>query len=210
MTRLSILASLCLCLGLAAQDARSFKELSQGEPGCPRVDDSSVGAHRQTGARPLMDAASDEVIAKGARRSAAAFGVLDIDGNLQTVGQMKGNIVAIGFWSTRCEPSMKLLQEFRNFQQQAAAKGMKIVLWPVHFEHWPEVMGFLRAKKQYFDGVQVKRLALGEHGLNILTDELNALPTVYLVDRDGNIAATWSGFHQNLLLQRINRLLIER
>ncbi len=210
MPTLPSLISLCLCAGLAAQDVRSFRELSQGAPGCPRVNDGAVAAHRQAGARPLMDAASDEMIAKGARHSAAAFGVLDIDGTLQTIAQMKGNIVAVGFWSTRCEPSMKMLQEFRNFQQQTSAKGMKIILWPVHFEPWPEVMGFLRVKKQYFEGVQVKRLGLGEHGLSVLTNELDSLPTVFLIDKEGNVAATWSGYHENLLLQRINRLLVER
>ena len=206
----SALVLSCLCVGLAAQDARLFRELSRGEPGCPRTNDAAAGAHRQAAARPLMDAASDAVFAKGTRKSASAFGVLDMDGNLQTVAQMKGSIVAIGFWSTRCEASMRMLQEFRNFQQQAAANRMKIVLWPVHFEPWPEVMGFLRTKKQYFDGVQVKRLGLGEHGLSILTNELDALPTIFLVDKDGNVASAWSGYHENLLLQRINRLLIER
>jgi hypothetical protein len=174
------------------------------------VNDGSVAAHRQPDARPLKDAASDEIVAKGIRKSASAFGVLDQDGRLQTVGELKGNIIAIGFWSTRCEPSMKMLQEFRNFQKQALKSGMKLVLWPVHFEPWPEVMSFLREKNQFFEGVQVKRLGLGEHGLSQLVDELDSLPTVFLIDRDGNIAASWSGYHENLLLQRINRLLAER
>lgn len=209
MTSSQRLAPFFLCLGLLAQDARSFHELSRGSAGCPRVNDA-VAAHQQPDARPLKDAASDEIVAKGARKSAAAFGVLDQEGRLQTVAELKGNIIAIGFWSTRCEPSMKMLQEFRNFQKQAAMSGMKLVLWPVHFESWPEVLGFLREKNQYFDGVQVKRVGLGAHGLSQLADELDSLPTVFLIDKDGGITASWSGFHENLLLQRINRLLVER
>jgi thiol-disulfide isomerase/thioredoxin len=200
----------CFCSGLVAQDARLFQELSKGGPGCPRVNDTSAGAHRLSGTRPLKDAATDEVIAKGARRSAAAFGVTDLEGKLQTVGDQKGHIVAIGFWSTRCEPSMKMLQEFRNFQKQAAERGMKIVLWPVHFESWAEIQSFLRVKEAYFHGVQVKRLGLGEHGLSQLVDELDSLPTIFLIDKEGRIAATWSGFQENLLLARVNRLLGER
>ena len=51
--------SVCLGLGLGAQDVRSFKELSRGAPGCPRINDASVGAHRASDARPLKDAATD-------------------------------------------------------------------------------------------------------------------------------------------------------
>lgn len=210
MSKLPCLLLLCLGATLAAQDSRLFNQLSLGEPGCPRVNDSEVAAHGRVGTRPLKDAASDQIFAKGTRRSAAGFGVLDIDGKLQTVADMKGNILAVGFWSTRCVPSMRALQEFRDFQQQASAHHMKLVLWPVHFEPWPEVMGFLRERKQYFEGVQVKRLGLGEHGLSNLTNELDSLPTIFLIDKEGNIAAVWSGYHPDLLLQRLNGLIAER
>lgn len=37
---------------------------------------------------------------------------------------------------------------------------------------------------------------------------LRAQPLI--IDKEGNIASTWSGYHENLLIQRINRLLVER
>jgi len=205
-----LITTLSIGAALAAQDARSFKELSPGSPGCPRVNDTSVGAHRPAGARPLKDAAVDEVIAKGARRKIASFGVTDLNGHLKTLADFKGRIVVIGFWSTRCEPSMKMLQEFRNFQQQVTQLRLNLSLWPVHFEPWPEVMSFLRTKKNYFDGVEVVRLGLGEHGLSNLVNELDSLPTVFLIDKEGGLAAMWSGYQENLLLSRVNRLLAER
>jgi len=205
-----LIATLMIGAALAAQDARSFKELSPGAPGCPRVNDTSVGAHRQAGARPLKDAAVDEVIAKGARRKVAAFGVTDLNGQMKILTDLKGRIVVIGFWSTRCEPSMKMLQEFRNFQQQVTQLRLNLSLWPVHFEPWPEVVSFLRTKKSYFEGVEVMRLGLGEHGLSNLVNELDSLPTVFLIDKEGGLAAMWSGYQENLLLSRVNRLLAER
>ncbi|MCE1205522.1 MAG: TlpA family protein disulfide reductase [Holophagaceae bacterium] len=205
-----LIATLTIGVALAAQDARSFKELSLGSPGCPRVNDTSVGAHRAAGARPLKDAAVDEVIAKGSRRNVAAFGATDLNGQLKTLADLKGRIVVVGFWSTRCEPSMKMLQEFRNFQQQVIQLRLNLTLWPVHFEPWPEVMSFLRTKKTYFDGVEVMRLGLGEHGLSNLVNELDSLPTVFLIDKEGGLAAMWSGYQENLLLSRVNRLLAER
>ncbi|HJW73531.1 MAG TPA: hypothetical protein VJ486_11935 [Geothrix sp.] len=210
MLRCLILALLAGMLGLSAQDARSFKELSLGTNGCPRTNEGASGAHRLSGARPMMDVLGTELFAKGARRQAQAFGVLDKEGLLQTLGSQKGSIVAIGFWSTRCEPSMKMLQEFRNFQKQTANRKMNLVFWPVHFEPWPEVLSFLRTKNQYFDGVEVKRLGIGEHGLSQITDTLNVLPTVFLFDKEGGLAATWTGYQENLLLTRINKLLAER
>ncbi len=210
MLRSVLITALSFCLELTAQDARSFRNLSQGAAGCPRGNDAAAGAHREPEARPLKDAASDDIIARGIRRSAAAFGVTDLEGKLRTIGEQKGSIVVIGFWSTRCEPSWKMLQEFRSYQKQAAERDMKLVFWPVHFEPWPEVLAFLRTRRQYIEGVDVKRLGLGEHGLSQLVNELDALPTVFLIDKEGGIAATWSGFQENLMFSRVNRILSER
>ena len=210
MLRTAVALALAVGSMLTAQDVRSFKQLSSTSPGCPRTDHGSAGAHRMAADRPLMDSAKDEVIALGARRSVADFGVTDLEGHLQTVGELKGQIVAIGFWSTRCDPSTRMLQEFRNFQKQAKQHSMKLVLWPVHFEPWPEVLSFLRTRDRFFEGVTVKRLGLGEHGLSQLVDTLDSLPTVFLVDKHGNLASTWSGYQENLLLKRINGLIAER
>ncbi|MDP1831631.1 MAG: hypothetical protein Q8K67_06205 [Geothrix sp.] len=158
----------------------------------------------------MQNVLSDEVVAKGARKLAAAFGVINLDGSLQLVGEQKGRIVIIGFWSTRCGPSQKMLQEFRHFQKQAAEKKMNLVFWPVHFEPWPEVLGFLRGKKAFFEGVEVKHIGNGEHGLSQLVDVLDALPTIFLIDKEGGIAATWSGHVDGILYARVNRLLAER
>jgi thiol-disulfide isomerase/thioredoxin len=157
-----------------------------------------------------VDSLSDEIVAKGSRVKALQFGVTDLKGELQTVEKQKGRIVVVGFWSTRCDPSMQMLQEFRDFQAQAASKGMNLVFWPVHFEPWPEVLSFLRTKKKFFEGVEVVRLGLGEHGLSNLTDVLSVLPTVFLIDKEGGIAASWTGFQENLVHSRINRLIAER
>jgi thiol-disulfide isomerase/thioredoxin len=161
-------------------------------------------------AGPLKSVVNDEFFAKGTRRQVPGFGVTNAENLLQTINDQKNSIVAVGFWSTKCEPSLKMLQEFRNFQKQAAEHQMKLILWPVHFQPWPEVLHFLRLQQQHFEGAEVKRLGLGEHGLSQLFDELEVLPTVVLIDREGGIAAKWTGYQEGLLLTRINRLIVER
>ena len=210
MLRPVLLAALSFCLGLNAQDARSFQELSQGTPGCPRVDSASAGAHRQPGARPLKESISNEFVAKGARKPATEFGITNPDGTLQTLGSLKGQIVVVGFWSTKCNPSLLMLQEFRNFQKQTAERKMNLVFWPVHFETWPEALGFLRTKKAQLEGVEVKRLGIGEHGLSQLVDVLEVLPTVFIIDKAGGIATSWTGYQEGALLKRVNQMLAER
>jgi len=205
-----LLAVLLIGPGLPAQDARSFRSLSRGEPGCPRPDSAGGGAHRSIDDRPMMDATSEATYPKGQRKQAAAFGVTDVKNVLQTLGDQKGRIVVIGLWSTRCEPSKMMLQEFRSFQKQVAANPkFKVTFWPVHFEPWSEVLGFLRTKPDLYAGVEVQRLGLGEHGISQLVDELNVLPTMFIIDKDGGIAAIWAGYREGQLLKRINKILAE-
>jgi hypothetical protein len=206
-----LLAVLLIGPGLSAQDARSYRSLSRGEPGCPRPDSGGGGAHRSIDDRPLLDTTSDALFAKGQRRQAATFGVTDVNNVLQTVGDQKGRILLIGFWSTRCDPAKMMLQEFRNFQKQVAGNPkFKVTFWPVHFEPWSEVLGFLRTKPDLYSGVEVQRLGLGEHGLTQLVEDLNTLPTLVLIDKEGGIAAVWAGYREGQILKRVNQLLAER
>jgi hypothetical protein len=192
----------------AQQTAKSFANLSAMEPSCPKKGASA--AHVGPLNQPLADTDKESVFPKDQRRSVAAFGVYDLEGKLTKVGDLKGKIVVVGVWSTMCGPSQTELQELKGFQTQAAEKHFPVVVLPVHIEAWPEVLSFLRRKAPLFEGIQVWRAGLGENGLDNFQPELSALPSTFIIDKEGRLAASWGGFYQGRLLTHINAILNER
>ncbi|HJW08120.1 MAG TPA: TlpA disulfide reductase family protein [Holophagaceae bacterium] len=191
----------------AQQTAKSFANLSTSEPSCPKKGASA--AHVGPLNQPLADPDKEMTYSKDQRRSVVDFGVYDVEGKLTKVADLKGRLVVIGIWSTQCYPSQLELQELQGFQTQAAEKHYPVSVLPVHIETWPEVLSYLRRKSNKVEGVQVWRAGLGANGLNIFAPELSALPTTYIIDREGRLAASWAGYYPGRLLTHINRLLNE-
>jgi hypothetical protein len=98
----------------------------------------------------------------------------------------------------------------RNLQKQIGEKKYAITILAVHLETWPEVQSFLRSNNSLFEGVNVSRVGLGVHGLNVLGPEIKALPALFLIDKQGRIAGRWSGYIPGQLTQRLLNLYNER
>ena len=64
--------------------------------------------------------------------------------------------------------------------------------------------------KDKLGDVVAYRAALGDNGVHVLNPvDLPALPATFLIDREGRLADTWVGYHQNQTVMRLNQLYNE-
>ena len=141
------------------------------------------------------------------RKSGSTFGFTDVDGKLTTLDSLKGKVVVVAFFSTSCEPSMRQLLDVAQLQPKGAQFGFEII--PAHLESWVNI-GQMTRKWADVKPVRFYRAGLGEHGPLQLGPELSALPTVFVLDRQGKVAHVYVGFMENKLSGVLRRYLAEK
>jgi hypothetical protein len=100
-----------------------------------------------------------------------------------------------------------MIGELAQLQPKGAAMGFEIV--PVHLESWINVGGLVRQNKQHFGATRFYKTGLGEAGLSNLGPSLSALPTVVILDGEGNIAYRWIGYAPGVIGKVLGQLLME-
>jgi thiol-disulfide isomerase/thioredoxin len=120
------------------------------------------------------------------RRKAPDFALKDANGNVVRLSDFHGKVVLVDFWATWCGPCKIEIPWFINFERQYKDKGFAIIGTAMDEEGWTVVKPFLSFMKINY------RVVLGN---DALADQygIEAFPTTFLIDRDGNIAATHIG-----------------
>ena len=112
------------------------------------------------------------------------FTLPDLDGQMRSISEWDGKVIALNFWATWCPPCLKEVPEFVSLQAKYQAAGLQFV--GVALQRPEEVREFV-----------------AEHGMNypVLTGELEviklaesygnhigALPYTVIIDRRGQVA----------------------
>lgn len=158
----------------------------------------------------MLEIGKPQRIPMGQRPSVAAFGFTDKSGTSRTLGDLKGKVVIVGFWTTSCDASCRELMEMADLQPKGEKFGFQVV--PVNFdpERWAKVMPFLQKNPDFFKNTQVYLPGVGEHGPSVLSKIIPALPAVFIADRDGNLAYAGTGYEPNALVAALKQVLAEK
>ena len=110
-----------------------------------------------------------------------AFSFPDVDGNLRSSGEWRGNILVINFWATWCPPCREEMPLFVETQRRLADKGVQFIgiaiddedlvrdFHDVYEINFPTLIGGM-------DGVKLA---------NSLGNRFDSLPFTAIFDRDG-------------------------
>ncbi len=113
-----------------------------------------------------------------------AFTLPDLDGQLRSVTEWDGKVVALNFWATWCPPCIKEVPEFVALQRKYQGQGLQFI--GIALQKPEEVLEFVTEHKVNYPilagELEVIKLAeaYGNH--------IGALPYTVIIDRNGQVA----------------------
>jgi thiol-disulfide isomerase/thioredoxin len=143
------------------------------------------------------------------RKSVKDFKVMDKGGKGITVADKSGRVVIIGFWASYCQPSSVQLLELVDLQAKGQKFGFEV--WPVNYdpERWVKVSLYVQANKAQVGNAELFVPGLAKEGPSVLAGLIPALPAIFLVDKQGRLAAQYAGYQPNTLVNALRALLKE-
>ena len=116
------------------------------------------------------------------RKLAPDFTLSDANGQSVKLSDYRGKVVLLNFWATWCGPCQIEIPWFVEFEQQFKSKGFEVVGVSMDEDGWKAVKPYIAEKHMNY------RILLGDETVSQLYGGLDALPTTFLIDRDGKFA----------------------
>lgn len=219
--KLVSLSLLALSLPLAAQGV--FMNVDKpGDPICRRVfrEVDSLNTSRGS-AQASLEAFAQQgrtFIAPDQRKDVSAFGVADEKGKVTTLAELKGKTVLIGLWSTKCDPSGRMIQELSDIYGKRAQFNFEILA--VNFDEnrpgeneggWRAIKAFQVRNRAFFEksNMPVFVPGLGAQGPSVLMEMVYSLPALFVVDPQGRLAIVEIGYTPNYIARNLSQIVRE-
>jgi len=127
--------------------------------------------------------------------AAPAFELRDATGKSISVSSLHGNVVLLNFWATECGGCRTELPYFIEFDHKYRSKGLRTLGMSIDviYEKLPGLAESCARVKPFVRDHQVRYPVLMGDDAMVATYYIDALPTTYLIDRGGRIAAKYVG-----------------
>ena len=125
-----------------------------------------------------------------AGKPAPNFSLPTLDGGTVELAKHKGEVVYIDFWATWCPPCRKSFPWMEEMHKKYEDLGLKIIAISLDGKRAPVEL-FLKSMPASFT------IAHDPQGKSADTYKLKGMPTSYLIDRDGNIQSSHTGFRES-------------
>jgi peroxiredoxin len=123
------------------------------------------------------------------------------DGKSLRLSDSKGKVVFLNFWATWCPPCREEMPAMERLYQRYKDKGLVVLALSIDVEGAPVVIPFVKEHNFSFPvGLDPKMTVADKYGVR-------ALPSTFLVDRKGNLAAMaigprqWDGKSAHALIE---------
>lgn len=134
-----------------------------------------------------MPARATAVKPEKERKPAPDFALKDANGKTVHLSDYRGKVVLLDFWATWCGPCKLEIPWFMEFQRQHKDKGFEVIGISMDEDGWAAVKPFINEVAINY------RILIGSDTTARLYGGVDALPTTFLIDREGKIAAVHVG-----------------
>jgi len=121
------------------------------------------------------------------RKLAPNFSLQDATGKTVKLSEYRGKVVLLNFWATWCGPCKIEIPWFIDFQQQYKDRDFAVLGLSMDDDGWKSVKPYVEQKKINY------RVMIATEELANLYGGVDSLPTTFMIDRAGRIAATHEG-----------------
>jgi peroxiredoxin len=137
------------------------------------------------------------------RKPAPAFSLTDARGTPVTLADYHGKVVLLNFWATWCGPCEVEIPWFIEFEQKYKDRDFAVLGVSFDDDGWKSVRPYIASHKINY------RVMIGTEKMSQLYGGVDSLPTTFIVDRQGRIAAQHVGLvdksdYQNEILKLLD------
>ena len=123
------------------------------------------------------------------------FTLLDIYGDEKKLSDFKGKVVILDFWATWCPPCRDLIPNFIELYNEYRDEGLEIIGVTMDWNA-DRVAGPFALE----NGIDYTIL-LGNRNISDLYGGISAIPTTFVLDREGGIRKKYIGYREKDLFE---------
>jgi peroxiredoxin len=142
------------------------------------------------------------VRAEAPRSAAPEWQLNDIDGQSVKLSDFKGKVVILDFWATWCPPCRAEIPGFIALQKQYAAQGLSVIGVSLDTAGPSAVKAFMQRLGMNYPVV------IGDEKIADQYGGIAAIPTTFVIDRNGNIVKSHQGFASQTVFESEIRPLL--
>ena len=120
--------------------------------------------------------------------AAPDWNLSDVDGKPVKLSDFKGKVVILDFWATWCPPCRAEIPGFVALQRKYADKGFTVIGVSLDEQGPSVVKPFMARLGINYPVVMGDQKTVGAYG------GIAAIPTTFVIDRQGNIVNVYQGF----------------
>jgi cytochrome c biogenesis protein CcmG/thiol:disulfide interchange protein DsbE len=136
------------------------------------------------------------------RNEAADFELEDASGQKVKLSDLRGKVVLLNFWATWCTPCKIEIPWFVEMEREFKDQGFAVVGVSMDEDGWDAVKPFMADMKVNY------RMVLGTEEMAQLYGGVEALPTSFIIDRNGKVASVHMGIVSRSVFEEEIRALL--
>lgn len=126
-------------------------------------------------------------VGNGDPKAAPEFALKDGEGRVVKLSDYRGKVVLLNFWATWCGPCKVEVPWFIEFEKKYKGRGFAVLAVSMDDDGWAGIKAFMAEEKVNY------RVLLYTEQVSAQYGGIESLPTTFIIDPQGRIAATHEG-----------------
>jgi len=132
----------------------------------------------------------------GFGKKAPEFSLRDVNGVEKKLSDFKGKVIVLDFWATWCPPCREEIPHFIGLYDQYKGMGLEVIGIALDRNGEKKVAAFTAENKINYT------VLLGNEEVSDLYGGIAAIPTTFILDKDGNIRKKYIGYNEKKVFEK--------